>query len=570
MKKRTGSPRVQAIVRTLLAVGILIVINILAGYFHARFDLTKEKRYTLSGATKQLLNNLDGQIYVKVYLEGQFPAGFQRLRNATEDMLYEFNVASGGKIQYIFINPTKGTDQEKKALLEELGKKGVIATKVFNNSEEDTKSEQIVVPGLIMTYREREVPLQLLESEIAKKPSEALNSSVELLEYKIASTIKKLTQKNTPRVAFATGEGELRKEAISDFAGTLQSYRYDVRLINLDSVLTLVNHYDVLVIAKPKLKFSEQAKFKIDQFAMNGGSVLWLLDGVNMEMDSMRGKNEFIATASELNLEDQLFRYGVRINANLVQDLRCAPIPLVVGQGNPPQTQLFPWVYFPKVISSNRHPLVRNLDATLMQFASTIDTVRVPDVKKTVLLTSSKYSKALLAPVRIQFEMLKERPNPQTFNQPELPLAVLLEGKFTSVFKNRLAASTLKIYEDSLRLKFKEQSDYCKMIVIADGDVVRNDVGSRGELYPLGYYQYTDQTFANKDLMLNCIEYLGENNNLIETRNKEIHLRLLDTVRLKEKYEKLKWQLINLLVPVLVIILFGFVFNFWRRRKYAH
>lgn len=566
MKQRRTIKR-QAITQLLLSLAVLLLCNVVASKLHKRFDLTKEKRYTLSSATKHMLNNLDDDVYVKVYLEGDFPAGFKRLRSATEDMLYEFNIASGGKVKYIFINPSKGSDEEKKSLQQELYKKGLSPTNLQVKGEEGASSQQIIFPGMVMNYRDREVPVQLLDNQVGFGPDEALNNSIELLEYKMASSIRKLTLKESPRVAIISGEGELPKEQIADFAGTLQEYKYDVRVVDINKVVTFVNRFDILVIAKPTEKFREEDKFKLDQFVMNGGSILWLLDPMTIDLDSLRGKNEYISVANDFNLDDQLFRYGVRINPVLVQDLQCTGIPVVVGAGNPPQTDFFPWVYFPIVTSANTHAIVKNLDAVMFQFTSTIDTIRVPNVKKTILLTSSAHSKALPAPVRVAFDMLKEQPNPKLFNQPDQTLAVLLEGNFTSVFKNRLAASMLQVYEDSLNLKFRDSSDYAKMIVVADGDVIKNSVSKDGNPYPLGYYPYTNQTFANKDFMLNCVEYLSDNSNLIETRNKEIKLRLLDKTRIKD--EKLQWQLINLLLPLGLLALFGLIYNVVRRRKYT-
>jgi ABC-2 type transport system permease protein len=560
------SPKVQALFRVLMILGILVLLNFTASHYYKRIDLTKEKRYTLSNATKSLLQDLDDQVYIRVYLEGEFPAGFKRLRNATEEMLYEFKDASAGKVQFVFIDPSKGTKEEKEAQQKELYDKGLNPTNLKVKNEEGSSS-QIIFPGLLMTYREKEVALQLLENQVGLGPDEALNNSIELLEYKIANTIKKATQKQAPRIGFLQGEGELNKVYLNDIAKTLTDYQYDIRLINLQEEVSLVNAYDIIVVAKPTTAFREQEKFKLDQFIMNGGSVLWLLDAVNMDMDSLRTAPMYMAQPYDLNLDDQLFRYGVRLNPDLVQDLQSTGIPLVVGAGSPPQTEFFKWFYYPIITSANNHAIVNNLDAVLMQFAGTIDTIRVPNVKKTILLTTSPYSKALPAPVRVHFDMLKEKVNEASFRQPNLPVAVLLEGKFTSAFKNRLAANTLQVYKDSLKIDYKEESDYAKMIVVADGDVIKNPVGGEGNVYPLGFYNYTGQTFANKDFILNCIEYLSDDAKLIETRNKEIKMRLLDRTRIKN--EALYWRVLNMVAPLLLIAIFGLIYNFIRRRKYA-
>jgi ABC-2 type transport system permease protein len=553
---------------TLLLLGVLLVlVNVVAYHFYERFDLTKEERYTLSNATKDLLRNLDDEVFIKVFLEGEFPAGFKRLRNSTFDMLVEFRSASKNKIHFTFENPMEGkTEQDKKEIYEQLTAKGLTPTNLRVNAE-NQYSSKIIFPGALVRYRDREMPLQLLENQIGLGPQQVLNNSIELLEYKIANKIKKITQRAKPTIAFTEGHGELPDEQLADIKRTLEELQYDVVRINLKELLQIPKRYKLLVIAKPVKEFREQEKFKLDQFVMNGGSVLWLIDAVDMEMDSLRGKEVYFANKRELNLDDQLFRYGVRVNPYLVQDLQCNKIPLVVGMlGNQPQTELFHWVYFPVLMGNDNHAIVRNLDAIQSQYIATVDTVKAPGVNKTFLLTTSPYSKALMAPVRVHFSMLKEQPDPSTFNKKNLPVSVLLEGQFQSVFKNRLSPETTHIL-DSLKINFKEESRFSKMIVIADGDIIRNEVSSRGGIMPLGFYGFTEQTFANKDFILNCVEYLADETQLIETRNREVKLRLLDKQKIQQG--KLYWQILNLGLPTLMVVVFGLVYNFVRRKKYA-
>jgi ABC-2 type transport system permease protein len=379
--------------------------------------------------------------------------------------------------------------------------------------------------------------------------------------------LKKITQRIKPTIAFTEGHGELADEYLNDIKATLDELKYDVVRINPKTLTQIPPRYKLLVIAKPTEAFKEQDKFKIDQFIMNGGSVLWFLDAVDVEMDSLRNKEVYFANKRDLNLDDQLFRYGARLNPYLVQDLQSNKIPLVVGMmGDRPQTELFPWFYYPVLMGNNNHAIVRNLDAIQTQYIGTIDTIKAPNVNKTFLLTTSKYSKALMAPVRVHFSMLKEQPDPNTFNKKEMPVSVLLEGQFTSVFKNRIAPETAQAM-DSLKIQFKESSAFSKMIIVADGDIIKNEISPRGGVLPLGFYSFTNQTFANKDFILNCVEYLADDTQLIETRNKEIKLRLLD--RQKIQQEKLFWQLLNMLVPFASVVIFGIVYNFIRRRKYA-
>ncbi len=556
---------------------ILVLINIISHNLYTRLDLTTEKRYTLAPATTDLLRDVDDVVYVQVYLEGKFPAGFKRLRNATEEMLYEFANVSGGKVQYRFVDPSAGEYAQREILYKSLYDKGLSPTNL-QVKENDGTSQQIIFPGLLMRYRGQEVPVNLLENRPGFAPDQALNISIELLEYKLANGIKKVSQRNSPRIGIVQGHGELDTLHLADIITTLGDLKYDVKLVNLPYTLSVAKQFETLIVAKPTKPFNEQDKFKLDQFVMHGGSILWLLDATDADMDSLKAQPFQMAVTRDLNLDDQLFRYGVRFNNDLVQDIQSNVIPIVVGQGNPPQTQLLPWPYFPVISSYSNdpndarmpkpHTIVRNLDAIATQFISTIDTIKVPGVKKTPLLFSSKYSKAILTPARIHFAILKEQPDPKNYTKSYLPVSWLLEGNFTSVFKNRLSAETIQTLNDSLsNIGFKDAGDYAKMIVVGDGDVIANSLGSDGNPYLLGYYPYSQQTFANKDFILNCIEYLTDDAQLIETRNKEIKLRMLDKVKVRD--QKLMWQVINMGVPVLLVALFGLAYNFIRRRKYA-
>lgn len=559
----------QAWLRFAATLVIIVLFNLTAAHFYQRIDLTREKRYTLSKATKELLRNLDDVVYAKIYLEGDFPAGFKRLRNSARDLLDEFKAYSRKEVEYVFINPNAGSAEDRKAVYKELTEKGLQPTNLRVKAD-DALSQRIIFPGALFIYRGQELPVQLLENRMGMAPQQVLNNSVELLEYKFANAIRMLIQRDKPHVLFTRGQGELTDKEIAGIVAALRELQYRVDTINLTRQL-IPRFADVLVVAKPAKKFREQEKFKIDQFIMEGGSVLWLIDAMDADMDSLRGKTVYLSQARDLNLDDQLFRYGLRLNDDLVQDLQCNRIPLVVGMmGDRPQTELFPWYYFPVVTPASEHAIVRNLDAIALQFAGTIDTVGKRDtlhlVRKIPLLRSSHYSKALLSPVRLHFSMLKEPPDPRSFQQKNLILGLLLEGRFESVFKNRVAPS-LEQALDSIHRPFRSESSFSKMIVIADGDVIRNDVSPAGAAYPLGYWRYTDQTFANNEFILNCIEYLADDTRLIETRNREVKLRLLDSQKVKE--QKTTWQLLNTGAPLLAVIIFGLAYNFTRKRKYA-
>lgn len=556
---------ILGLVAVLLFLGML---NFVAQNFYKRLDLTAEKRYTLSPSTKALLNGLEDYVYIKIYLEGDFPAGFKRLQRSTKELLDEFKAVSGKRIEYEFIDPTAIKDMEdRKKAYDFLVQSGIEPTNLQVKGGEGV-AQKIIFPGALVSYRGKAAAVQLLENQIGFGPEQVLNNSIELLEYKFANQIKKLIQRRNPKIAFTQGHGEPGEAALSDMVKTLQAQRYDVEVVDVSQQLSLADKYNVLIVTQPTQRFEEVDKYKIDQFIMHGGSVLWLIDPMNVNLDSLRGKPAYFAKPRDLNLDDMLFRYGVRLNTDLVNDMRCGKIPLVVGSvGGAPQTQLFPWYYKPLVTSDNLHSISRNLDAVAFNFCSTIDTVKNKEVRKTILLNTSQYSKALMAPVRVHFSQVKLQPDPRAFPQSHLPLAVLLEGAFESVFKNRLAEQTLKVIDSLEEFSFKGKTNFGKMIVIGDGDIIQSQVNAQGNVYPLGFDIYTEQTFANKDFLLNCIEYLLDENQLIETRNKEIRLRLLDPQ--KTQTEKTYWQVLNLVLPLLIILIFGLIYFFWRKRKYA-
>jgi gliding motility-associatede transport system auxiliary component len=552
------------IVRLMLLLCILILVNVISSFVFTRFDLTSEKRYTLSPATKNLLKNLKDVVYIKVYLTGDFPAGFKRLENSTKEMLDEMRVYAGDNLQYEFIDPSENPDKkERTELYKQLFKKGLQPTNLQENEKENS-SEKVIWPGAIVTYRANEIPLQLLNEQLGAGAEQALNSSVEGLEYVISNSVRKITATEPPSIAFIDGHGELDKKHTADIVNTLRT-TYNVERKRIEGKLNALANYKAIIIAKPDSAFDEKDKFLIDQFLMKGGKVLWLIDPMTAEMDSLAEKNEVLATAKELNLDDMLFRYGARINYDLVQDLQSAPVPMVVGySAGRPQQKLLPWFYFPLVFPASKHPIVNNLNAIRFQFASTIDTVGNHDVQKTVLLTTSKYTRVQKAPARISLEMMRKEPDERLFNEPYKILAVLIEGSFQSDFMNRIPP----IIAESRDIGFKEKSVPTKMVVVSDGDVIRNDYRKASEsALPLGYDRYTGQTYGNKNFLLNVIDYLCDDSGLITVRSKEIKLRLLDKTLIESN--KTLWQVLNSVLPLFLVLVFGIVKGQVRRRRFA-
>ena len=564
--------RRDAIFILLLTMGILLLANILSQYVYTRFDLTSEKKFSVTPSTRKLVKNLHDVVTFKVYLEGDMSAKYRRLRQSTRDLLNELRAYGGNKIEFEFIDPITGrTEAEQKSLRDELLDKG-LAPANDRTSSSSQLSNKLVYPCAVAYYMGREFPIQLVESQPKVDQEYLLNKSAITLEYKCATAIQKLAQYRQPKIAFSTGHGELNEEQVADIQQQLINLKYAVARLDITKRYSIDQDFDALIIAKPTAPFDEKDKYKIDQYIMHGGHVMWLIDATSADFDSLKVNltGQFVVDRN-LNLDDQLFKYGARVNTDLIQDINsCNPIPLKVGNlGSGPQINLFPWYYFPLLLADScYHPIVRNLDPVAAQFASTVDTIRNPGVKKTILLHTSQNSKAVMTPARVHFGILQQAPNPLYYNQPNLPAAVLLEGQFQSLYKNRLSAEFLAMGDSVSTLKFVDHSSENKMIVIGDGDIIRNEIAPNNKFaYPLGFYSVNERLSSNRDFILNCIEYLTDSSGLLETRNKEVKLRMLNRGRVQD--EKIKWQVINILVPIAIVIALGVGFNYYRRKKYA-
>jgi ABC-2 type transport system permease protein len=545
-------------------ISIVILVNVIGNYVFHRFDLTAEKRYSLSSATKKLLVELDDVIYFKVYLEGEFPAGFKRLRSETKEMLDEFRAYAGDNIQYTFINPSTNEDVNKNSeVYEQLYKAGLLPTSLQVKTE-NGEQNQIIFPGALVTYHEKTFPLQLLKTQVAMGEEEVLNASIENLEFEFASTILKLTTKEKDKIAIIQGHGELNGKYLEDITKALEEY-YVVEPVRLNNQLFSLRGFKAAIIAKPDSAFDEKDKYILDQFVMKGGKTLWLIDPVMASMDSLTKNNVTLGLANPINLEDLIFKYGVRLNTNLVLDVQSAPIPVLAGyQGNQPQYKYYPWVYFPVAFPFCDHPIVKNLNAVKFEFTSGLDTLNNKNIKKTILLASSQYSRSINTPARIDLSILKKEPNPKEYYRRNIPLAVLLEGEFESVFKNRIAPTVA----NSEEMAFKAKGEKTAMIVVADGDIIKNQVqSSTGKIYPLGYDRYTQQQFGNKNFILNCMNYLLDDSGLIAVRTRDIQIRLLNKTIINE--QKLKWQLICIISPIILIVIYGLFSGWMRKKKFA-
>ncbi len=561
----------------LVAFIALILINIISSFVFYRFDLTAEKRFTLSKATKEMLKELDDIVYFKIYLDGDFPAGFKRLQKETKEILNEFRAYSDN-IEYEFVNPTEGKDKRELGMLyNQLVKKGIEPTQMQNRTAEGVETK-VIFPGAIVTYKNRELPLQLLMSNINLGTEDVLNASIQTLEYNISSVIQKLKNPVKPKIAFIEGHGELDANQVMSITNDLSSF-YEVERIRLDGQInslrsfqmdsasgktSIANKFKAIIIAKPDSVFSQQDKFIIDQFVMRGGNVLWLVDPVFAEMDSMSAKGETIGIPNELNLTDMFFRYGVRLNTNLLQDLNALPIPIMTGKiGNKPQMEMISWLYFPILTPTTNHPITKNLNSIRTEFISSIDTVGDPEIRKSILLTTSRYTKMVNTPSIISLNVLKIKPDKREFGLNSLPVSVLCEGKFTSMFKDRLTGDM----DTNNLISFVEKAKVSsKMIFISDGDIIKNQFSKQGPL-PLGYDKYSQMNFGNKDLILNIMNYLCGDESLMQVRAREVKIRLLDGNKILRN--KFYWQMFNIATPLVFIIVLGFLFMFIRKKKYS-
>ncbi|WP_299824453.1 gliding motility-associated ABC transporter substrate-binding protein GldG [uncultured Pontibacter sp.] len=540
------------------AVGI-ILLNVLAANFFFRLDLTEDKRYTIAPVTKQMLGQLPDEVVVDVYLEGDFPAGFKRLQQSVKETLDEFRIYAGGNLRYNFIDPNEISDEtQRNEFIMNLAQKGINPTNL-RATEEGKQVERLVFPGAIIKYKGKETAVNFLKGNLAASADERLNQSVEGVEFELATGVRKLAFSGNKIIGYITGQGELEMQQVTDLLGSLQEY-YRVARGDLPQIPTLKG-LDLIIIAKPTHQFTELDKYKIDQFIMNGGKAVFFVDALNANMDSV-GAGGMFALPYNLNLEDLLFRYGVRLNPTMIMDLNSGFIPMVTGYaGDRPQTEMINWRFYPLLNNFSKHPITRNLDAVYTKFVGTIDTVRADGIRKTPLVYTSKYSRVLEPPVPVTLEEARMDVNPEQYGAGEQPVGYLLEGQFTSLFRNRRAP------QGAAETVVKENGVNTKIAIFSDGDLVRNEINPRtGQAYELGFDRYNNVKFANKELAMNTIHYLLDSGGLINVRSKEIKLRPLDKVRVQE--EKSFWQLLNLVAPIALLVLFGISRYYLRKRKY--
>jgi len=555
------SKKLESILYFLIGIVAIILINQFSGRSFYRFDLTEEKRYTISDASKNILSNLEDILYVDVYLEGDLPAGVKRLQKGVRETLDEFKVYAGSNLQFRFIDPSTAKSQKaRQEFYEGLIRKGIQATNLYDNVD-GKRTQVLIFPGAVLSYGAKEQGITFLKGNKASTPQEQLNQSIEGVEYELSSAIKSLTETKTKRIAILQGHGELDTLQIAGLTAELMS-RYRVfPNVDLTRRQNLLG-FDAIILAKPTETFSESDKYKIDQFIMRGGRAMFLIDALYANMDSA-SRDDNLALPYETNLDDLFFKYGFRLNRDMILDRNAALYPVVVGNiGENPQIQLLPWPFFPVVNTFTKHPTVRNNDAVISRFMSTIDTLKVDGINKIPLMSSSQYSKVLNAPIKVSINELKKEMNPEFFNSGPQTTAWLYEGTFTSLYKNRFLPGSADESD------FIPEGKETKILIVSDGDIARNDINPQtGQPMELGFYQFTETRYGNADFLSNVMTYMLEEDGIISTRSKELKIRPLDAVKLKD--QKLTWQLVNLLLPIVVIVIFGIVKYVIRKRRYA-
>ena len=580
MENKRKNLKKNQIISFLITVVIVVVLNVIGSFVFTRFDLTSEKRYTLSPTTKDILNGLDDYVYFKVYLEGDFPAGFKKLRRETKEMLDEFR-AYTKYIDYEFINPSESGDAaERNDTYRQLYQAGLNPTNLVDKNSDGSTKQMVIWPGALVSYRNNtEIAIDLLENHLGQSSEDALNASMQNLEFRLIDAVKKVTRLQRPSIAFIQGHGELETQDVFDIVQTLaQNYVVDTVTINgrVDALIHRTQHedrdvkafasYDAIVVAKPTQPFDERDKFLIDQYIMHGGKVLWLVEPVYATMDSLQSQESTIGLEQDLNLDDMLFKYGVRLNRDLLLDLNCAALPIRTGQvAGQAQLEFFRWYYFPLLQAASNHPMVRNMNSIKADFVSSVDaTTSANGIEQIPLLKTSDYTKVSGTPVFISLAMLRQSPDKRMFSSKGKNVAYLLKGSFPSLYANRIPQEIV----DDQATDFMEESKPTAMIVVADGDLIRNQIDiKRKTPLPLGYDQFTQNTYANKEFIENAISYLVDGEGLIDIRSRELKVRLLDMTKVNQ--ERAKWQVINTLVPIALIIALGFVMAFIRKKKYS-
>jgi ABC-2 type transport system permease protein len=562
-----NSNRKKDLINVGLLVAAVVLINVFASSLVMRLDLTAEKRFTLADITKDFLSEMEEPVYARIYLTGDLNVGFSRLSESVEEKLEEFDVYAGSNLDYQFIDPNDSDDESKKAV-KYLAELGLDPVPVYEAKEDGSRSRTLVYPYLVFRSGEADIAVNLLENMQGQSGAENLNNSIEVLEYKLTDALRRLLMDEMPRIAFLEGHGEYDEVDVIDITDALSQY-YQVDRGNPGNSPEMLQPYEALIVAGPRKTFSEEEKFAIDQYIMHGGRVLWLIDAIGTTMDSLRTNTQTVGLPLDVNLRDQLFRYGFRINPVLVQDVQAGMIPVnVAPPGQSSQFVPMPWVFSPLLTTNNRHPVTRNVNLVKGEFVSSIDTVGGGlKTIATPLLVSSRNSRVMESPVFISLAHVEEQPARENFPLSHIPVAYLSEGQFPSAFLHRPTPPGV-VFPDEQR---RDESVPTRMIVVADGEIIKNDVRRRESanprILPLGYDEVTQQTFGNKQFILNAVNFLTDEEGWMELRTRSYQLRLLNRDRVAN--EAGFWKILNIGLPLFFVLIIGLLVPFWRKRKFG-
>ena len=532
----------------------LVLLNIASQSYYKRIDLTSDHRYTLASITKEVILNVNKELIITSYLEGDFPSEFKRLQIETRQFLEELS-SENSFIKTQFIRP----DNQRERLI----KAGMIPSQL-TVKENGKLSNTIIFPWAEITYKNKTTIVSLLSNGMVQTQEDQLETAVENLEFSFVSAIDKLQEQKQKKVAVLSGNGELQDIQLYSFLSEITK-KYRLAKFTLDSVqnnptksVKDLQKFDLAIIAKPTKLFSEKEKLVIDQFIINGGKTLWMLENVQADTDSLYNGGKMLAYPRDLNLTDLFFSYGLRINTTLIQDLYAAKIPLATGNiGNKPQFQNLNWFYHPLVSGNPRHAITKNIAPVRLRFANQIDTIQ-NKLKKTPLLMSSMLTKKTGTPAIIELESIADEPKEEEYSSGFNIFSLLVEGDFNSMYAKRIKPFELN--------KFRKKSNHNKMIIISDGDIGKNQI-KKGKPFDLAEDKWTGEQFGNKEFLLNAVDYLLDDTGLIELRNKNLKINLLDKKRAFE--ERTFWQFINIALPLLILTIFGCMFHYVRKRKYS-
>ena len=556
--------KVSKIQQLLLTILIVIIINLLGSQFFHRLDLTNDNRYTLSKTTLDIVKKVEEPLYIDVYLEGDFPGEFKKLQTETQQLLQEFK-AVNSNIIFQFINPIDVDDKNLGKAKELLGKGLTPVSVTVDNKGKQEQS--MVFPWAVARFNGKEIKIQLLKNMLGASTADKVVSSVQHLEYAFADAINTVSTTKQKKIAVLKGNDELPDIFMADFIKEVRN-NYFIGTFTLDSVakkpiesLEVLKKYDLLIIVKPQEKFTDNEKQVLDQYIINGGKTFWLVDMVHAEMTDLEQNGTTLAYGNDLDINEMFFKYGIRILPDLIKDEQCTPIKLATGEpGSKTEFQQYPWKFAPFIYPESNNPIVKNLDGIKFDFCSPIELLK-NDIKKTILLQSSINSRIVGTPATINLNLVEEKTNPaEYFNKGNISVAVLLEGKFKSVYENRVLPFDDKTFKNTSTINNK-------MIVVSDGDVIKNQIDKNGVPLELGFDKWTKNVFANKEFVMNCVNYLLDDKGLINIRSKDVNIALLDKEKVYENYSKNQFFAIGF--PLLLLLIFGFIFNYLRKKKYA-